>query len=244
MQRLKVDRTPLHLQARQHLLSLIEDGTYQPGEQLPSEVDLAAQLGISRPTLREALLNLEQEGIIDRKHGVGTFVASEHDSPLKSGLERLESILALAARQGTTAHMRGLSVDQVPADEELAERLDTAPDTPLTCVRRTIVVKRRPAAYLVDYSPVTVLPPEALGPSFAGSILDLLLHRNGMRVREALAEITAINADRLLAEQLEIERGQAVLLLTETLFADDNAPIEFSRNYFLPDLFSFQVLRR
>jgi GntR family transcriptional regulator len=244
MHRLKVDRTPLHLQARQHLLSLIEDGTYGPGEQLPSEVDLAAQLGISRPTLREALLNLEQEGIIDRRHGVGTFVASEHDSPLKSGLERLESILALAARQGMTTHMRGLSVDQVPADEELADRLDIAPGTPLTCVRRTIVVKRRPAAYLVDYSPVTVLPPEALGPSFAGSILDLLLHQNGMRVREALAEITAINADRLLAEQLEVERGQAVLLLTETLFGDDNAPIEFSRNYFLPDLFSFHVLRR
>jgi GntR family transcriptional regulator len=91
---------------------------------------------------------------------------------------------------------------------------------------------------------VTVLPPEALGPSFAGSILDLLLQRNGMRVREALAEITAINADALLAEQLEVEPGQALLLLTETLFADDNAPIEFSRNYFLPDLFSFHVLRR
>jgi len=244
MQRLKVDRTPLHLQAQQHLLGLIEDGTYQPGEQLPSEVDLAAQLGISRPTLREALLNLEQEGIIDRKHGVGTFVASEHDSPLKSGLERLESILALAARQGMTAQMRGLSVDRALADEELAERLDIAPGTPLTCVRRTIVVKRRPAAYLVDYSPVTILPPEALGPSFAGSILDLLLQRNDMRVREALAEITAVNADPLLAEQLEVEPGQALLLLTETLFADDKAPIEFSRNYFLPDLFSFHVLRR
>ena len=91
---------------------------------------------------------------------------------------------------------------------------------------------------------MTVLPPEALGPSFAGSILDLLLQRNGTRVREALAEITAINADRLLAEQLEVEPGQALLLLNETLFADDNAPIEFSRNYFLPDLFSFHVLRR
>jgi GntR family transcriptional regulator len=244
MQRLKVDRTPLHLQAQQHLLSLIEDGTYQPGEQLPSEVDLAAQLGISRPTLREALLNLEQEGIIVRKHGVGTFVASEPSSPLRSGLERLESILGLAARQGMTTRMRGLSVDQVLADEELAERLDIAPGTPLTCVRRTILVKRRPAAYLVDYSPVTTLPPEALGPTFAGSILDLLLQRNGMRVREALAEITAINADPLLAEQLEIEPGQALLLLTETLFADDNAPVEFSHNYFLPDLFSFHVLRR
>jgi GntR family transcriptional regulator len=244
MHRLKADKRPLYFQARQHLLSLIEDGTYQPGEQLPSEVDLAAQLGISRPTLREALLNLEQEGIIDRKHGVGTFVASGYESRLESGLEHLESVLALAARQGMTAQMRGLSVDQVLADEDLAERLGIAPGTPLTCVQRTIVVKRRPAAYLVDYSPVTILPPEALSTSFAGSILDLLLQRNGMRVREALAEITAVNADAVLAEQLEVDPGQALLLLNETLFADDKAPIEFSRNYFLPDLFSFHVLRR
>jgi GntR family transcriptional regulator len=244
MQRLKINKTPLHLQARRHLLSLIENGTYQPGEQLPSEIDLAAQLGISRPTLREALLNLEQEGAIVRKHGVGTFVSSAWRSQLEGGLERLESILALAARQEMTTQMRGLSVEQVLADEELAGRLDIASGTPLTCVRRTIVVKHRPAAYMVDYSPVTILPPEALGTSFSGSVLDLLMRRNSLHVHEALAEITAINADALLAEQLEVEPGQALLLLTETLFADDNTPIEFSRNYFLPDLFRFHVLRR
>ncbi len=244
MQRLKTDRRPLHLQAQQHLLSLIENGTYEPGQQLLSEADLAAQLGISRPTLREALLNLEQEGVIIRKHGVGTFVAPGYGSRLESGLERLESILALATRQGMTTQMRGLSVEQVPADKELAEKLNVAPDTPLTCVRRTIVVKRRPAAYLVDYGPVTLLPPEAIGASFSGSVLDLLTQQNGICVREALAEITAINADVLLAEQLEVEPGQALLLLTETLFTDDHAPIEFSRNHFLPDLFRFHVLRR
>jgi len=244
MQRLRTDRRPLHLQVQQHLLNLIESGTYEPGQQLPSEADLAAQLGISRSTLREALLNLEQEGVITRKHGVGTFVAPGYGHRLESGLERLESILALAARQGMTTQMRGLSVEQVPAGEELAERLDVPPDTPLTCVRRTIVVKRRPAAYLVDYSPVAVLPPQAIGASFSGSVLDLLMEENGIRIREALAEITAINADVLLAEQLEVEPGQALLLLAETLFTDDHGPVWFSRNYFLPDLFRFHVLRR
>jgi GntR family transcriptional regulator len=244
MQRFKTDRRPLHLQTQQHLLSLIENEVYQPGQQLPSEADLAAQLGISRPTLREALLYLEQEGVIVRKHGVGTFVAPGYGHRLESGLERLESILSSAARQGMATQMRGLSVEQMPADEELAERLGVAPDTPLTCVRRAIVVKRRPAAYLVDYSPVTVLPPEAIGASFGGSVLDLLVQQNGIRVCESLAEIIAINADVLLAEQLEVEPGQALLLLAETLFTDDHTPIEFSRNYFLPDLFRFHVLRR
>ena len=242
--RLKTNKTPLHLQARRHLLNLIENGTFHAGEQLPSEIDLAAQFGISRPTLREALLNLEQEGVIVRRHGVGTFVAPGYGSRLESGLERLESILALAARHGMATQMCGLSVEQVAADEELAGKLDIAPGTPLTCVRRTIAVKHRPAAYMVDYSPVTVLPLEALDTSFTGSILDLLIQRNNIHVCEAVAEITAVNAEPLLAEQLEVEPGQALLLLTETLFVDDNAPIEFSRNYFLPDLFRFHVLRR
>jgi GntR family transcriptional regulator len=91
MQQIKVDKTPLYLQARQYLLSLVEDGTFQPGEQLPSEADLAVQLGISRPTLREALHNLEQEGLIVRRHGVGTFV-SRRTLVLESGLEVLESL--------------------------------------------------------------------------------------------------------------------------------------------------------
>ncbi|MDY6877507.1 MAG: GntR family transcriptional regulator [Chloroflexota bacterium] len=243
MQRFKTDRRPLHLQAQQHLLSLIENETYLPGQQFPSEADLAAQLGISRPTLREALLHLEQKGIIVRKHGVGTFVAPQYGHRLESGLEHLESILALAARQGITTQMRGLSVEQVPADEELAERLDVAPDTALTCVRRAIVVKHRPAAYLVDYSPVAVLPPKAIGAHFNGSVLDLLVQQNGIRICEALAEITAVNADALLATQLEVESGQALLLLTETLFTDNHTPIGFSHNYFLPNLFRFHVVR-
>lgn len=240
----KVDKTRLYIQARQHLLSLIESGTYRPGERLPPEVDLAAQLGVSRPTLREALFNLEREGVVVRKHGVGTFIASKPNSRLAGGLQRLESVLALAARQGMVAQVRGLSVKQVPADEELAEKLDIAPDTPLTRVQRTIVVKDRPAAYLVDYFSVNVISPGELGLFFSGSILDLLRQRDDVRVHEALSQISAVNADSGLAEHLEIEPGRALLLLAETLFTEDNRPIEFSHNYFLPDLFQFHVLRR
>ena len=75
VQPLKEKRLTLAVQAQQYLTSLIEEGIYQPGQQFPSEADLATQLGISRATLREALLNLEQEGAIIRKHGMGTFVA-------------------------------------------------------------------------------------------------------------------------------------------------------------------------
>ena len=70
------------------------------------------------------------------------------------------------------------------------------------------------------------------------------MRRNSVRICEAIAEITAINADEVLAEHLEIEPGEALLLLSETVLAEDFVPVEFSRNYFLPDFFDFHVLRR
>jgi len=244
MHELRIDRRPLHIQAQQHLLRLIEDGTYEPGEQLLSESNLAAQLGISRPTLREALLNLEQDGVIVRKHGVGTFVAPTYGERLTSGLERLDSVLAMAGRHGLSTRVLRLSVEEIPADEKLAKRLDLPPSTPLTRVRRTIAVDGRSVAYLVDFAPAEVLPAQALGASFDGSVLDLLKRRSSVRVHEAVAEITAINASDVLAEHLKIEAGQAILLLSETVLTDDLVPVEYSLNYFLPDVFDFHVLRR
>jgi GntR family transcriptional regulator len=244
MHELKIDRRPLHIRAQQHLLKLIEQGMYEPGEQLPSESNLASQLGISRPTLREALFNLEQEGIILRKHGVGTFVDPALGQRLTGGLERLNSVLAMADRQGMSTSVLRLSVESVPADEEAAKKLGLRAASSLTCVRRTITVDGRSAAYLVDFAPADLLSPEDVGTSFDGSVLDLLIQRNNVHIRDAVAEITAINADAQLAEHLDIEPGEALLLLSETLFTEDRVPVEFSRNYFLPDFFDFRILRR
>lgn len=241
---LKINKTPLHLQAQQLLLGLIKDGTYQPGEQLPSEVDLAAQLGISRPTLREALLNLERESAVVRKHGVGTFVASGYGSRLESGLERLESILVLAARQGMQVGFDDLQVQEEPAGPELADKLQVTPDTLLTSVRRVIVVDMVPVAYMFDVAPVSILSPKDVDERFEGSVLDLLRQKQGLQIAQAVADIVAVNVDSFLAGKLGVEPQQVVLLLEETLFDQEGTAVEFSRNYFVPDFFRFHVVRR
>jgi GntR family transcriptional regulator len=244
MQQLKTKKLPLSLQALRYLLSLIENGTYQPGEQLPSEADLAAQLGISRPTLREALLNLEREDVLVRKHGVGTFVAPGYGHRLESGLERLESVLELAARQGLRVGFDALQVQEEPADPELADKLQVTPGTPLTSVRRVIVVDRMPVAYMSDVTLSSILSPEDVDETFNGSVLDLLRQKGGQQVSQAMADIVALNADASLADKLGVELGQAVLLIEEILFDEEGTAVEFSRNYFVPDFFRFHVVRR
>ena len=239
---LALDRRPLYAQTHDRLLALIQEGELGPGSRLPSETSLARQLGISRATLREALRLLEEDGVIVRRQGVGTFVtANQH---LESGLERLESVMALAARQQLTAHLQNLTVESVAADESLAERLQVTPGSPVTRVCRTIIVAERPAAYMEDLIPSQWLPPDELDNSFTGSVLDLLRRRLNPPVQEAMSDITAVCAGSLLAKRLGIRRGLALILLEETLFNSDGLPVGFSRNYFVPGRFRFHVIRR
>jgi GntR family transcriptional regulator len=243
LQPLKTNKLSLATQAQRYLGSLIHNGTYQPGDQLPSQADLAAQLGISRATLREALLNLEQDGLIIRRHGVGTFIAPGCEDRLESGLECLESILELAARQGLKVSINALDVREVRADADIAERLQLAPGTQLTSVRRVIQVGRRPVAYMVDVAPASILCLVEVDQAFRGSVLDLLRQKSTQLVTQAIAEITALSADAFLAEKLHVAPGQPIVLIEELLFDQQGVAVEFSRNYFLPEFFRFHVLR-
>jgi len=241
---LKTNRLSLPVQARDYLLGLIHDGTYQPGEQLPSEKELAAQLGISRPTLREALNNLEQDGLVIRKHGVGTFVAPGYDHRLQSGLERLESILELAARQGMTLRFDALQIHEEPAPAELSAKLAVEPGTPLTHIRRVIKAGKRAVAYMVDIVPSSIISAADIDEAFSGSVLDLIRRKREIRIAQAVADIIALDAADPLAEKLDIEPKRAVLLLEEVLFDEEGTVVEFSQNYFNPEYFRFHIVRR
>jgi len=238
----QLERRPLYLQVHDRLLALIQEGGLQPGERLPSETDLAGRFGISRATLREALRLLEDEGIVVRRHGVGTFVAA--NAHLETGLERLESVLALAGRQGMETRVEDLVVATVEADRAVAERLRVERGTPLTSISRTILVADRPAAYMQDLVLPSWLTPDQIDEGFSGSVLDLLRRRYPRRIQEALAEITAVRAGRTLARRLGVHPDAALLLIEETLFEATGTPIGFSRNYFVPDRFRFHVVRR
>jgi GntR family transcriptional regulator len=114
----------------------------------------------------------------------------------------------------------------------------------LTSIRRVIVVDGRPVAYMADYVVPTTLSHAEINESFGGSVLDLLREKHGSLIAQALANIVAINADHFLTRKLQVKSGQALLLLEETLYTEEGTPVEFSRNYFVPDFFQFHVVRR
>jgi GntR family transcriptional regulator len=215
----------------------------EPGEQLPSEPQLAEQLGVSRATLREAMRAFETQGLLIRRQGVGTFVVHP-THVIESGLEVLESIDTLAKRIGLSVTTGNLVVTSCPASEEQARRLRLEPSANITCITRVILAQNRPVAYLLDAVPTRYLSPEEITEDFSGSVLDVLLMRGEPKIASSRCEISAVAADIDVARALRIQRGDAVLRFESLLYANDNEPIDYSYSYFLPGYFRFHVARK
>jgi GntR family transcriptional regulator len=212
------------------------------GQRLPSEPDLAKQLGVSRATLRDAMRTFETQGLVRRRQGSGTFVVGK-SQVLDSGLEVLESLETMAQRLGLVVSVTNLSVEQVAADQAAAENLNLTVGAPLLRVRRVMCADGRPVAYLVDNLPEGVLGMEDLTADFHGSVLDTLLQR-GDALTVSRADISATNAAADVAKALEIQRGDVLLRFVSRLYAGDGRVLDYSTSYFIPGYFHFHVVRR
>jgi GntR family transcriptional regulator len=212
------------------------------GERLPTEPLLAQRLGVSRATLREAMRSFESQGLIRRRQGIGTFVVGR-PQVIESGLEVLESIETLADRILLEVSMEDLIVHQIHADADQADALNVSPNAPLIRVSRIIRADNRPVASLIDILPLDVLTIAELQSEFSGSVLDLLLRRGYPALSYSNTEIRVVNATSEIARDLEIQRGDALLLFVARLYNTSGRVIDYSYSYFLPGYFRFHVVR-
>lgn len=242
--RLRDDNRPLYIRAEEALRTLIQT-QYGPGDRLPPETQLAGQLGISRATLREAMRTFEERGLIVRRQGVGTFITEHLDNlHIESGLETLESLDKIAARQGVRVSDAGLSIRRIEVDAEIAAGLDVPEGTPAVEVARTKVAGARPVAHMVDIVPESLITVEEMKEGFRGSVLDFLLERGRPPLAYARARLHARRAGRSLSKALEVSADTPILLIEETIYSMENTPVEYSLNYFLSGVFDFSVIRR
>jgi GntR family transcriptional regulator len=215
----------------------------KPGDRLPSEPELARQLGVSRATLREAMRTYEAQGMIHRRQGAGTFVV--HPSQvIESGLEVLESIETLARRIELPVAMGELKIEHRPATQEEAKTLDLQPMAMILCLTRAILVEGHPVSYLVDMMPDDLLTQEELKQGFTGSVLDLLLKRGTPSLGTSRCDINAVTASTDIARAMRIQRGDVLLRFEACLYSTDGRVIDYSFSYFLPGYFRFHVVRR
>ena len=213
-----------------------------PGQRLTSEPELAKQLGVSRATLREAMRTFETQGLIRRRQGSGTYVVGRVPV-FEAGLEVLESLDTMARRMNLEIKVSDLHVEPVQANKEIAKGLDVPEGTYLTRVQRVMRADGRPAAYLIDTLPETVLKASDVPAEFRGSVLDFLITR-GDKLGFSRAAIGATNAPADVAKPLEIQRDDVLLQFVSQLYDTSGKVVDYSVSYFIPGYFHFHVNRR
>jgi GntR family transcriptional regulator len=232
-----------YVQVEEAVAAMIEQR--QPGEQLPAEPTLAKRLGVSRATLREALRTFVERGILVRRQGIGTFVASRIPT-LAAGLEVLESLDHMAQRLGLTTEVTHLeSVERWATPVELAGLgLSETQAVEVLVVDRVITVENEPVADLRDVVPLTYLRQKDLESTFNGSVLELLLNRGDLMLSTSRTEIIAEAAEGHHAARLNVKRGAALLKLTAQLYTYDEKVVDYSISYFVPGHYKFHVIRK
>ncbi len=240
---LKPDRRPLYVQAVEALKVLIAETPYEPGEQLPPEHTLSRQLGISRTTLRMALGHLELQGLIRRRQGVGTFVASSRSQRIGGGLQFLSSVHSLAKAAGLVTETVHREIKAVAATEAWAEDMEIPPATPLLQVSCAITIEDLPVAYLRSLIPTDRVAEDAVAQA-EGSLLDFLTAHEDLHPTYTTSRIYALNADETLAAILQVAKNSALIHLREIYFDEDDAPVALSFNYFVSERFDFYIRRQ
>ena len=214
---------------------------YRPGDRLPPEPALAAAYGVSRATLREALQSLAATGLVQRVHGVGTFVAevtSKVETALDVDLGVTEAVQAANQRLGVQV----LRIDERPAPTEVAKRLGLAPASRVLWVERAILANDVPAVAAIDAIPLGIAS-RAAHPYESGSIYRFLELECRVVLVGGSASVTAVGADRRVARVLRIEEGAPLLQIAQVERAHDDTAVLYSEEQYVPNLFELTIRR-
>jgi DNA-binding GntR family transcriptional regulator len=229
---------------REELLAWIARGKVRPGAQLPPEPQLAGELGVSRPTLREALRSLEDEGVVTRSRGAGTFLS--HRPRLRNNLDVNFGVSDAIRQSGMEPGQKSAvtSIETVPDDER--ERLGLAAGEQVVVVERVRTADGRPVVVTRDILPVRLVEgrSEVLPLLAGGSLYEIMERDLGITIHHGVASFAPVRATKALASQLRVSRGSLLLYLEQVDYDQEGRPVLSSHEHHLADAFEFTLIRR
>jgi GntR family transcriptional regulator len=233
--RLELDRggPPAYAQIVERVEAAVRRGELSEGDRLPPERRLAADLGVSRMTLRQALAALETRGLVTRTagRGGGTFVSSPK---LVRDLGAFAGLSEQLRRQNVTAGARILSATEVSAGEAVADALELGAGDPVGEIVRVRLANREPLALERSSFPLTLFP-GLLELDLTGSLYDVLAERYGEPPTHAVERLEPVLAGALEADALGVLEGAPLMLVERTAYAAGGMPVEFARDLFRGD---------
>lgn len=218
----------------------IVDGTYSPGDKLPTEAELSSTFNVSRATVRTAIRELDVLGLVWTRQGAGTFVRlrpAVHD-----GLERMGSISQSILASGKTPHQDygRRTIRQVLPDE--AARMGVPPTTEVLELRRRITADGEVVAYSFDLLPMSLFPAGFDPAVLTGSLFAYFEDTLGLVPWLGLAEVHAVESAHV-AWGPDAHRHRLFVLLDQLQYDRDNTLLGYSRSYFVEGAYAFRLVR-
>jgi len=230
-------------QTVQAIQEAVKQGKFLPGSQLPPEMELLQMLGVSRTTLREALRILEEQRLIRKRRGLGTFVM---ERPIVKDMSQNFGITEMISQGGFTPGTRDFDIYQEPSTKLIAEKLDILQDSTMVVIDRVRTANDTPVVWTRD-----IMPQEYLGgwmPTIKElnkrSLYECLEEYTNIRIVSGIASFNPVQANREVAEKLNIQRNDLLMLIGQVDFDKTQRPVLYSAEYHLTDKFNFIIHRK
>ncbi len=227
---------PLYIQIAEKLISRIESGDLPPGEKLPPERRLSEKIGVNRMTLRRALKVLESQGLILRKHGVGTFIAEPKiDRPMEVVYRFTRGI----QNRGLTPSAEIISIEHILAEPTLANELTLSISSPVYSILRLRSINQEPVMLESYKIPLQRFPGLEHYDLEKRSIYEIMENEYGVPIIRARQSFEPVTATEFEANLLKINIGEALMMEKRLSFDEDNLPVEYGKDYYRGDRFRF-----
>jgi GntR family transcriptional regulator len=225
------------------LREAIKTRVYAPGGRIPPEKELMGLLGVSRTTLRESLRALEEQGLIYRQHGVGTFVS---ENLIVNDLSQNFGITEMITRAGYTPGSVEVATCIEEASPEIAQALKLRQGGEVYVVDRVRTANGESVVHSIDILPLDIVGRHTIAPDdiAEASIYDYLANQLSQAIVKGEATLRPVRAAGETARKLNVAEGGLLLLITQTDFDAGHTPVLHSIEYHLPDKLVFAVQRR
>lgn len=237
---MKFDQTS---EIRQQLLKEMKTGVFSDQDRLPRETVLAEQYGISRNHLRDILAQLEREGFITRRHGVGTII-NHHVVSVKNRMDIETEFMDIIRQSGYEPGMGRISVLEEIADAFIAEKLEIPEGTEVIRVTRICTADGKPAIYCEDVLDKNLIKRDFMMNDLKPHIFSFLQKFCDIDAYMDLTQIHAVLADEIVSKMLEIPQGTPLLNMEEVDYDIEGNVVFYSRQFFRDEVFEQTVLRK
>jgi GntR family transcriptional regulator len=237
-----VSKVPLYISVKKAILKAIQSGVFDETHQLPTEKILVEKFNVSRSTIRSALQSLEDENVIKRQQGVGTFLTHKNFL-LKMRIDKIKGFYQLLGDSGHDPSIREEGVYRKKMDNNISRQLNVPADTEVLIIQRTLLGDGKPAIHLREYMSVASLTRMPKIEALPNSIFEISEQFLSQKIEYSISEIIPAITDRSMMDVLGLPEGKPILRLEEIHFNGNNEPIIFSEVFVNDPMIRFNLIR-